>query len=244
MKKAKKPVKRSAPLKATKPATVKVNRAEIKKQNDRTHEAIARAAKATAPPEPPKPEITVRTIYYDDQHLPALCIRPIDGLYTQAIIGDRVNGIRVVKVSVRNHDRSELTMHGAGTFREPYPVALFAKHMHTLAHNGVTIEPEARALLAPLVPSALPAIAPPPANTLLTEPERMQRDTEAARSITTAMRKAATGPSRTGGKELIRTLAEEYGLPPEKVRAKLRGAGLKAPYTSETECRKAMGGKK
>lgn len=245
MKKAKTKAKRSALPKAAKPASKKQ---AAPKPNPAVPEPKAKPAAMNGPrypertlappkPNPDAPDVTVRTIYHDDQHLPALCFRPKTGLYAHAVIGDRVDGIRTLKISIRDHDRAELTQHGHGTLRGAYPPALFARHMHTLAHNGATVTAEARELLAPLVPSPLPSIAPPASPPV----SAANAAAAIAADVRSRVAKAPAGPSRTSGKELIRELATESGLPPEKVRAKLRGAGLRAPYTDADACRKALG---
>lgn len=243
MKKAKKKAKRSAPLKAT---IAREPKAAVRKRNDEKLPV-------------PQLDVTVRTIRHEDQFVPALCFRlSTDQSHATAIVGDRIGGIRAVRLSIREHDRADLTQHGHGTLAGPYPVALFARHMHTLAHNGATLTSEARELLTPLVPSPLPTHSPPPDDPLgiaatlrrvqtakprpaVQDPDPPQRPVERPKAPKTPQA-ALHGPSRLAGKELIRMLADEFGLPSEKVRAKLRAAGLRAPYTDEAACRKAMEG--
>lgn len=184
------------------------------------------------PPEPeaPKVEITVRSIYYDGQFVPSLCFRRPGQQHVPCVAGDSINGIRKFTVPLTQHDKSTILEHGYGALAAPYSPERFASHMRRIA-TAAPISPEARTLLLPYAPDmpAGPSTDAPP----LTVPVAALRAP-----------KAPSGPSRTGGKELIRALAASSGLPPEKVRAKLRAAGMRAPYVNEAECRKALGVKK
>jgi hypothetical protein len=196
------------------------------------------------PPEPeaPKMEVSVRNIYHEAQYMPALCFRKPGAMHVPCVVGDPIGGIRKFTIPAVHHDKSTVLQHGFGAFAGPYSPERFASHMRRLA-SSAAITPEARALLLPYAPDMPtgPAVASPDRETLggtgIDSPDAAER---ATRKLYGA-RKAASGPNRTSGKELIRTLATVAKLPPEKVRAKLRAAGLRAPYTDETACRKALG---
>lgn len=241
MAKAKKVEKRSAPKKAAKVVPRKVVKKEEPKK---TAKAVMLTKPARYPervptkpaePDPPKVEVTVRSVYYDGQFLPALCFRKPGALHVPCVCGDSVGGVRKFTVPASQHDKSTILQHGYGSLAAPYTPERFAGHMRRLAATA-PVTPEARALLLPYAPDMptgpAPAVLPPP-------------DDEAqpvARRIAPGNgSRAPSGPARTSGKELIRTLAAASKLPPEKVRAKLRAAGMRAPYTSEADCRKALG---
>lgn len=191
-------------------------------------------------PEPPKIEVTVRSIYYDGQFLPALCFRKPGALHVPCVCGDPINGIRKFTIAAQQHDKSTVLQHGYGNFAAPYSPERFATHMKRIA-AAAPVAPEARTMLLPYCPD----IPSGPAMPLYPDQEQPSDDgTGAAVRVTRKLngaRKAPAGPSRTDGKELIRALAASAKLPPEKVRAKLRAAGMRAPYTDEAACRKALG---
>lgn len=229
MAKSKKVEKRSAPKKAAK-LVRKAKPPEVKAAR-----YPERVPKKPPEPEAPKIEITVRSVYYDGQFLPALCFRKPGALHVPCVAGDSVNGVRKFTIAAPQHDKSTILQHGYGNFAMPYSAERFAAHMKRVA-VAAPVQPEARALLLPYVPDMplgpQPAELPPPEPDAQPVRARMQPGNGS---------RAPAGPSRTGGKELIRMLAAAAGFPPEKVRAKLRGAGMRAPYTDETACRKALG---
>lgn len=190
---------------------------------------VIEKAKPKPPPEPeaPKVEISVRRVYHEDQWTPALCFRYPGAPLVPAVVGDPIAGVRLIRVTGYHHDKCSLVPHGPG----PYPVPRFLARMRELARVAIT--PEARTLLLPHVPDI--ASGPDPATLPPSDPAARPVAARAPSS------KAPVGPSRTSGKELIRTLAEAAKLPPEKVRAKLRASGLRAPYVDEQACRKALG---
>lgn len=195
------------------------------------------------PPEPeaPKIEITVRSIYYDGQYLPALCFRKPGAMHVPCVAGDPVNGVRKFTVAAAQHDKSPIVQHGYGNFAAPYSPEKFAAHMRRIA-AAAPITPEARTMLLPYCPdmphgpAALPVAIGAGAATPDDEAQPVRSRTQPGNGS-----RAPAGPARTSGKELIRTLAAAAKLPPEKVRAKLRAAGMRAPYTDEGACRKALG---
>jgi hypothetical protein len=229
MAKSKKVEKRSAPKKAAK-LVRKAKPPEVKAAR-----YPERVPKKPPEPEAPKIEISVRSVYYDGQYLPAMCFRKPGALHVPCVAGDSVNGIRKFTIAAPQHDKSTVLQHGYGNFAMPYTPERFAAHMRRIA-GAAPITPEARALLLPYCPDMplgpSPAELPPPADEAQPVRARMQPGNGS---------RAPSGPARTSGKELIRTLAAAAGLPPEKVRAKLRSAGMRAPYTDETACRKALG---
>src|SRR6478752_1975694 len=173
----------------------------------------AASAKPEPIPEAPKIQVSVRTVYYDGQWLPALCFRASDAKRVPAVCGDSILGIRRIEIDVLAHDKAEPVTHGYGNMAAPYPPERFAAHMRKLAQSA-PVEPGARSLLLPLVPDfplgrASDALAAIPTET--SEP-----------STTRALSapKKPAGPARTDGKDLIRALSAELNLPPEKVRAK------------------------
>jgi hypothetical protein len=259
----KKKVKRGAPKKSAK--TVRVDRKELAKQHEETHRAIARQASKPTPPLPPEPikkahpllQVDVRSVYYDGQYLPGLCFHSLGTPVAQVVVGSTVEGIRHFEVNEQHYRKSDPVEHGHGIMRKPYPIELFAKHMRTLALNGVPIDDAAYGLLAPLIPD-LPM--PKKEDTWLAADEAIEKAvvTRAARPAATPAptlaepaarvtvpripaRMLAPEANRTSGKELVRELAAKAKLPPEKVRAALRAAGLRAPYTDAAACRKALG---
>lgn len=193
------------------------------------------------PPEPeaPKIEITVRSVYYDGQFLPALCFRKPGAMHVPCVAGDSTTGVRKFTIPASQHDKSTVVQNGFGVLAVPYPPDLFAKNMRRIA-AGAPVSPEARTLLLPYVPDMplgpLTVAVPAPDPEALPVPRRIASGTGSRPAA-----KAPSGPARTSGKELIRTLAAAAGLPPEKVRAKLRSAGMRAPYTSEADCKRALG---
>lgn len=263
MAKSKKAEKRNAPKKVAKLVRKVVPKAVDEKQADRvmkkinqTGAALVKAFKKPDPPtraekrlaaryperlpekppepEPPKIEVSVRNVYYDGQYLPALCFRKPGALHIPCVAGDPVNGIRKFTISAPQHDKSTVLQHGYGNFAAEYTPERFASHMRRIA-GAAPITPEARALLLPYCPDM--PLGPAPAE--------LPAPVDAAQPVTRRIAsgsgsRAPSGPARTSGKELIRTLADASGLPPEKIRAKLRAAGLRAPYTDEAACRKAL----
>lgn len=194
-----------------------------------------REPKPAPKPEEPKLQVSVRTVYYDGQHLPALCFRAADAKKVPCVIGDPVSGIRRIEIDVHAHDKAEPLVYGYGAMAAPYTPERFTLHMKKLAANA-PVEAAARSLLLPYAPDF---------------PVGRQSDALAASDTETsepstlsAPKKPKSGPARTDGKDLIRALSAELNLPPEKLRAKLRAAGLRAPYTDESAVRKALGGKK
>lgn len=186
-------------------------------------------------PEPPKVEISVRNIYVSGTgYVPALCFRKPGALHVPCVAGDPVNGIRKFTIQAVQHDKSPIVQHGYGNFAAPYSPERFAEHMRRIA-GAAPITPEARALLLPYCPDMplgpAPAELPAPADAAPSVRSRTQPGNGP---------RVPSGPARTSGKELIRTLADASGLPPEKIRAKLRAAGMRAPYTDEAACRKAL----
>lgn len=192
------------------------------------------------PPEPeaPKIEISVRSVYYDGQYLPALCFRKPGAMHVPCVAGNPVDGVRKFTIPAAQHDKSPIVQHGYGNFAAPYSPEKFAAHMRTIA-AAAPITPEARTMLLPYCPdmphgpAALPGAIGAPADD---EAQPVRSRTQPGNGS-----RASSGPARTSGKELIRTLAAVAKLPPEKVRAKLRAAGMRAPYTDESACRKALG---
>lgn len=269
MAKAKKVEKRSAPKKAAKQSArlkfaekelnrlfkkepakakrlVKMTKTELADESKRQKAPVLRGVKfearypervpeKPAEPEAPKIEVSVRNVYYDGQYLPALCFRKPGALHVPCVCGDPVNGIRKFTIAAPQHDKSTVLQHGYGAFAAEYTPERFASHMRTIA-SAAPITPEARAMLLPYCPDMPlgPAPAELPAPDDDTQPVR-------ARMQPGNGSRAPSGPARTSGKELIRMLADAAKLPPEKIRAKLRAAGMRAPYTSEPECRKALG---
>lgn len=200
-----------------------------------------RAPEKPPEPEPPKMEVSVRNIYHNNQYLPALCFRKPGAMHVPCVVGDPIGGIRKFTVPATQHDKSTILQHGYGNFAGPYTPERFASHMRKIA-SSAPVTPEARALLLPYAPD-MPT-GPAPAS--LPEPDDGAPDDGSGAAMRSARklygaRKATPGAGRTSGKELIRTLAAVAKLPPEKVRAKLRAAGLRAPYTDENACRKALG---
>lgn len=205
------------------------------------------------PPEPeaPKIEISVRNVYYDGQYLPALCFRKPGALHVPCVAGDSVNGVRKFTIQAVQHDKSTILQHGYGNFAAEYSPERFASHMRRIA-GAAPITPEARSMLLPYCPDMPtgPALPDPvglecdeddDSATLGASPSGPGSQPVRARTQPGNGSRAPSGPARTSGKELIRTLADAAKLPPEKVRAKLRAAGMRAPYTSEPDCRKALG---
>lgn len=191
--------------------------------------------KKPAEPEAPKIEITVRSVYYDGQFLPALCFRKPGALHVPCVAGDPIGGIRKFTIAAPQHDKSTVLQHGYGNLAMPYTPERFAAHMKRLA-VAAPVQPEARALLLPYAPDMPHG----PATAAVPEPDADPQPVRARMQPGNGS-KAPSGPARTGGKELIRTLAAAAGLPPEKVRAKLRASGMRAPYVDEPACRKALG---
>lgn len=232
---------------------VKLTKTELAEESKQQKTPVLRGVKFEAryperepkkPPEPeaPKIEVTVRTVYYDGQYLPALCFRKPGALHTPCVSGDPVNGVRKFTIPASQHDKSTILQHGYGNFAAPYTPERFAGHMKKLVtelHNPpIPVQPEARSLLLPYCPDMPAGPAALPGAIGATPDAEAQ---PVARRIASGNgSRAPSGPVRTSGKELIRTLADASGLPPEKVRAKLRAAGMRAPYTDEAACRKAL----
>lgn len=249
MKKAKKKVKRVAPKKDAipKPPTMEKIVAqpggkELAKHSQKLRVKVERS-KARYPERVPKAElekpkilISVRNVYHDGQFLPALCFRSPGAMHIPCVAGDPVTGVYKFTINAVQHDKSTILQRGYGNFAAEYPPQVFADHMRRIAATA-PVTPEARSLLLPYAPDMPtgPAGLPVPA-----APDGSQPVARAIASRT-GSRAPASGPGRTSGKELIRALAEQSKLPPEKVRAKLRAAGLRAPYTDEAACRKALG---
>lgn len=213
MAKVKTKVKRASPPKSTKPRPKNL-------------------VKKPKPPPPPKIDISVRTIYHDGQHLPALCFRHHEPDSAKAVIGDSIVGIRALPLGIREHD----LYHPVEYHGQPYPIQRFADTMLAYAKGGVPVTQDARALLKPLVELPETTIPDLPSHlqdvrSVIKRGERMLKE-----GIPVRM-----GSLRTSGKELIKELAVKTKLPPEKVRAKLRDAGLRAPYTDSAACHKALG---
>lgn len=237
---------------AVKSKLVKMTKPELAEESKREKAPVIRGVRFEAryperipekPPEPeaPKVEITVRSIYYDGQYLPALCFRKPGAMHVPCVAGDPVNGVRKFTVAAAQHDKSPIVQHGYGNFAAPYSPEKFAAHMRRIA-GAAPITPEARMMLLPYCPdmphgpAALPVAIGAGAATPDDEAPRVRVRTQPGNGS-----RAPAGPARTSGKELIRTLAAVAKLPPEKVRAKLRAAGMRAPYTDENACRKALG---
>ncbi len=241
MKKTK--VKRKAPIKLTKP---------IRNDYIRRMSEIIKLAPLSATIkkfaeekwEEPKTEITVRNVYHDGQYLPALCFRETGANASKIVAclaGDRIEGIRVFSIDPIAHDKAAVVMHGPGEMRVPYPIERFLAFMNKLASDGAPVTGEAlQAMQRALYPfpvarphalaSATAAPEPRPATDARPGPQNAPSEPVRKRS----------GANRTDGKQLIYELSREFGLPPEKVRAKLRASGLRAPYTNPDSCRKAM----
>lgn len=194
-------------------------------------------------------------MYYDGQWLPVLCFRIAGNPMVDCVAGDGIIGVRMIQVTAKAHDKATLIMAGAGALADqPYPPERFARHMQIHARNGMAVDPAARPLLDPLLaPSSMPAgpvpFVPPPLSDADAEaaarehvplPPAVARGRGAA-TVPAPARKPGNGAIRTSGSALIRELSEAAGLPPEKARAKLRQAGLRAPYTDSDACRKALG---
>jgi hypothetical protein len=230
MAKAKKVEKRNAPKKVAK---------VVRKEKRAPAKAAYPERAPVKPPEPeaPKIEVTVRSVYYDGQFLPALCFRKPGALHVPCVAGDSVNGVRKFTIPASQHDKSTVLQHGYGAFAAPYTPERFAGHMKRVAAAApVPVAPEARALLLPYCPDM------PAGPVTDAQPAPDDEAQPVARRIAPGNgSRAPSGPARTSGKELIRVLAAASKLPPEKVRAKLRAAGMRAPYTDETACRKALG---
>lgn len=232
-------VKPTAKRKAPKKLTKRVTQTEVYR------------VKSIEPPkpEPPKVEISVRNVYHDGQYLPALCFRNSLESIVPAISGDRM-GIKLFSVSTHAHDKAAPVLHGPSGFQVAYPVERFLAHMNKLVSDGATITADAleamRRLLHPFpvaLPHALQAAADVAERLAVAIPRPVAENapSEAVRKLPSGPR-AVSGskPNRTDGKQLIYELSRESGLPPEKVRAKLRLSGLSAPYTDPISCRKAM----
>lgn len=226
------------------------------KSNDYLRKRRTRAltSKPVPAPEPeaPKVEVSVRNVYHDDQHVPALCFRTPGKNIVPAVVGDTLLGVRVIHISVVRHDKASPVTHGYGNYATSYTPERFAAHMKRYVLARAPITAEARTMLLPYAPdmphgSPLPELPPSASGSSLLGPY-MQPDSErpgiARDGYGLQRSQPRPGPSRTCGKELIRSLSSATGLPPEKVRAKLRAAGMRAPYTNEEECRKALGVKK
>ncbi len=237
MAKAKKVEKRSAPKKVAK-VVRKEKRAQEKSAKRLEARYPERVPEKPPEPEAPKIEITVRSIYYDGQFLPALCFRKPGALHVPCVCGDPINGIRKFTITAQQHDKSTILQHGYGNFAAPYSPERFAAHMRRIA-AAAPITPEARAMLLPYCPDM--PLGPSPAELPDARDDAPDDSPAAAPRKLSGARKAPAGPLRTSGKELIRALAASAKLPPEKVRAKLRAAGMRAPYTDEAACRKALG---
>lgn len=224
---------------------VRVDRKKLAVEHEETHKAIARAAARVGKPpepEPPKIEVTVRSIYYDGQFLPALCFRTPGALHVPCVVGDSVEGIRKFTVTSMQHDKSVPIQHGQGILEKPYSAERFASHLRRIAATK-PISPEARTLLLPYAPD-LPAVLVSPEPGSHPVAPYTTSDSEPRRPIAGGLRvggAARSEPARTSGKELIRSLSVAAGLPPEKVRARLRVAGMRAPYVDAVACRKALG---
>jgi hypothetical protein len=240
-----KPVKRKSTV-------VKMTKSELAEESKQQKAPVLRGVKFEAryperipekPPEPeaPKQEISVRNVYYGGQHLPALCFRKPGAMHVPCVCGDPIEGVRKFTIPSSQHDKSPIVQHGFGAFAAPYSPERFARHMRTLA-AAAPVTPEARTMLLPFVPDMPSGPAALPGS--LTAPDAAPDDEAqpVARRIASGTRpKAPAGPSRTDGKELIKRLGAAYGLPPEKIRAKLRAAGLRAPYTDEAACVAKLG---
>jgi hypothetical protein len=248
MAKAKTKAKRKAPKKLTKRnkptelAPLSKATSKKKRQAHSSEPYLNLAAAIMQKPIPEeKTEVSVRDVYHDGQFLPALCFRKHGQPQVPALCGDQISGIRLFHIDVPTHDKSAPTMHGPSGLRAPYPVERFLAHMNKLAADGAPIASDALQQLARALhpfPVARPhAIAAPP-----DAAERLPatgRRPDAANAPSAAVR-SPNGANRTDGKELIRELSRVSGLPPEKVRAKLRASGLRAPYVDPDACRKAM----
>ena len=273
----KKKAKRGAPKKSAK-IVRRPDRAEPQERKGRGGKYAGKSYKGIVPEDPtfttkiqPKPleieppikkahpllTVDVRSIYYDGQYLPGLCFHSMGTPVAQVVVGSTVEGIRHFEINERHYSKSDLIEHGLGILRKPYPIELFAKHMRTLALNGVPVDDAAYGLLAPLIPDmpmpkkedpwlsadeatekAVAARAARPAPSPAPKPAQLAADVTVPRM---PARMLAPGAYRTSGKELVRELAANAKLPPEKVRAALRAAGLRAPYTDAAACRKALG---
>lgn len=204
--------------------------------------AAAIMQKPISPPEEKK-EISVRSIYYDGQHLPALCFRTQRNL-VPCLCGNHIEGIRLFDIDLATHDRAALVMHGPSGLRTPYPVDRFLAHMNKLVADGAPISDGALQALGRALhpfPVARPhaiAAATDAADRLPATGRRPDAENAPTKPVQPPV--ARLTPNRTDGKELIRELSRVSGLPPEKVRAKLRASGLRAPYTDPAACRKAM----
>lgn len=259
MKKAKTKAKRKAPIKLTKSRPPKklseLQRDEAAKRNAKAIkkgwgklpgseiEKAEQIAELKKMAEPPKTEISVRSVYHDGQFLPALCFRSVDKKIVPCLAGDRM-GINLFEIDVISHDKSALVMHGPESLRVPYSTDRFLAFMNKLVADGAAISTDALAAMQRALypfpvarPHAVPARYPHDASGPATDarPDPVNAPGKPVRSAATH-----TGPQRTDGKELIRELSRVSGLPPEKVRAKLRASGLRAPYVDPVACREAM----
>lgn len=229
------------PEKFEKAAAEAGRKSGVTKESQKLRKKVEQA-KARYPERVPKDEskpkilISVRNVYHDGQYLPALCFRSPGALHIPCVAGDPVTGVYKFTINAMQHDKSTILQRGYGNFATEYPPQVFADHMRRIAATA-PITPEARTLLLPYAPD-MPS-GPGPA----TVPAPGDGSQPVARAIAsrTGSRAGVSGPGRTSGKDLIRALAEQTKLPPEKVRAKLRASGMRAPYVNEDECRKALG---
>lgn len=200
--------------------------------------------KAVQKPEEPKTEVSVRNVYYDGHFIPALCFRVVGAKRVPCIAGDRNDGVRLFELDAIAHDKSDPVLHGPQSLRVPYPVDRFLAFMNKLVADGAAVTADALAALqralypfpvarphalssAPDAREPLPATVAPPV-----------RENAPGKPVQPPVAKLS--PQRTDGKQLIYDLSREFGLPVEKVRAKLRASGMRAPYVDPVACRKAM----
>lgn len=256
MPKAKKTAKRKAPIKLTKrrPSIgdamingLKEIQKSGSKKSRQSHSSEPYLKLAAAimqkTPEEPKTEISVRSVYHDGQFLPALCFRLTTSKTVPCIAGDRM-GINLFEIDALTHDKAEIVMHGPESLRIPYPTDRFLAIMNKLVANGAMISSEALAALQRALhpfPVARPHALASAAAAASTGPAAMPRPVpENAPGKPVQPPASRLTPNRTDGKALIYELSRESSLPPEKVRAKLRASGLRAPYVDPVACRAAM----
>lgn len=190
---------------------------------------------------------------------PVLCFRGRNQVH--AVINDETCIRTVSKISVEQYEQAPVVMGPVGLGRREYPIDLFVQRYQKIGERKpVTLRAEyllKRALEGgvadseTLPPDELPGNAPTPVKPQY--PVVAAEGHPAGRSAITprptpdkpkkpsvAPPKAAAGPVRTAGADVIRTIAAELKLEPPKLRKLLRAAGLRAPYDDIAKVRAAL----
>jgi len=195
---------------------------------------------------------------------PVLCFRGRNQAH--AVINDETCIRAISHIPVKDHDDAPIVMGPVGLGRREYPIDLFVKRFEDIGkRKGITLRAQyflKRALEGgvednePLPPDILPGEASVESKTVrpqskatpdgfakladaIMHPARSPKP-DKPKSPPVAPPKAVTGPARTAGADVIRTIAAELQLEPTKLRKLLRAAGLRAPYDDIAKVRAAL----